>query len=217
MPIGSVRRYYLRKRITATALGETALAAAWRAKQESVYWPTLASDFPSRADLIAAGYSTVRDLDGAGITELTDAGLTRTEAQAVLDAMELEPTMIATTLLSYQRQDGRFAAVYDAPLVASAARDATFTSDTYEMGELSTLRMNLDVTAASGTTPTLDVVIQTSNDGSTNWQALGTFAQKTAASSERNVFPGADRFVRVVCTIGGTTPSFTFSLSGEAL
>lgn len=216
MGVPSPRRFYLFKRRAALTTGETHLAGFWRAKQEALAWPALPTDFPGRAVLTAAGYTTVRDLDGADLDELTDLGLTRVAAAAVLAAME-SWTMIATVLKSYQRQDGRFATVYDAPLVASAARTATFTSDTYEMGDMETLRLLLDATLVSGTTPTLDVEVQTSADGVTLWRRLLAFAQKTATGqSERQSVGGADRFVRAVCTIGGTTPSFTFSLTGEA-
>ena len=209
------RRFYLRKRRAALALGDAHLAGVWRAKQEALAWPALPTGFPARAALAAAGYATVRDLDGATTDELTDLGLSTRDAAAVLAAME-SWQMIPTTLKTYQRQDGRFATVYDASLAPSAARTASGTGDTYEMGELTTLRLKLDVTAASGSSPTLDVTVETSPDGVNNWQTLATFAQKVAASSELNVFPGSDRFVRAKWAIGGGTPSFTFSLLGEA-
>jgi hypothetical protein len=125
--------------------------------------------------------------------------------------------MIAHTLLTYQRQNGAFAAVYGAPLVPAAAYSATFTSDTYEMGAQATLRLLLDVTLASGSSPTLNCLVQTSRDGVNDWRNLLQFAQKTTTGqSERQCVGGADRFVRVVCTLAGSTPSFTFSIDGEA-
>ena len=108
-------------------------------------------------------------------------------------------------------------------VVASAIR--TTSSDTGALpgyGGASVLRAQLQVTAASGTTPTLDVVIEDTLDG-TNWNVVATFAQKTVAAREViNVFPlkaesatfqpvFADR-IRVRWTVGGTTPSFTFSV-----
>jgi hypothetical protein len=77
-----------------------------------------------------------------------------------------------------------------------------------------TARLLLAVTAASGTTPTLDVVIQTSHDGTT-WRTAHTFTQATATGTQRASFP-VDRFVRATWTVGGTTPSFTFAVTGEA-
>lgn len=216
MTVATPRRYYLLKRRLALGFGDVELAGAWRAKQEAITWPALPADFPARAQLVAAGYTTVRDLDGADSDELVSLGLSQSDAAAVLAAME-NWHMIPTTLKTYQRQDGRYAKVYDAPLVGSAARTASGTGDTYEMGDLSALRLKLDVTAASGTAPTLDVIVETSPDGAANWQTVATFAQKTAVSSELNVFPGCDRFVRAKWTIAGTNPSFTFSLLGEAV
>ena len=79
-------------------------------------------------------------------------------------------------------------------------------------GPAATLRAQLAVTAAAGTTPTLNVVIEDTLDG-TNWNQVAAFAQKTGAAVEvLNVTaPFADR-VRVRWTIAGTTPSFTFSV-----
>lgn len=75
--------------------------------------------------------------------------------------------------------------------------------------------LTLAVTAASGTSPTLDITIQGSDDATT-WYTLGTFAQKTGAATEIKAFP-APKFVRYASTIGGTdTPSFTYSITGSA-
>lgn len=98
-------------------------------------------------------------------------------------------------------------------LVPSAART---TSSSIESGEdygpVDRLRAQLNVTAASGTTPNLVVVIESTLDG-TNWDALGTFAAKTAAGREViTINPVIGRRVRARWTITGTTPSFTFSV-----
>lgn len=79
-------------------------------------------------------------------------------------------------------------------------------------GKVTQFRAQLNVTAVSGTTPTLDVVIEDSLDG-TNWNVIGTFAQDTAVGREviNVTTPFADQ-VRVRWVIGGTTPSFTFSV-----
>ena len=75
----------------------------------------------------------------------------------------------------------------------------------------------LDVTAASGTSPTLDIVIQQQDPISEKWFALDTpaaFGQKTGVSQEAlDVVSNCQR-LRAACTIGGTaTPTFTFTLS----
>lgn len=97
-------------------------------------------------------------------------------------------------------------------LLAEAARTATFNGAAVEIPVGRELIATLDVTAASGTTPTLDVKLQHSPDGAI-WSDLGTaFAQKTAIGTEVKVFTGIHGFVRVISTIGGTTPSFTYSV-----
>lgn len=75
-----------------------------------------------------------------------------------------------------------------------------------------TLRVQLDVTAVAGTSPTLDVVLEDSLDG-TNWNTLATFsAQNTPGHQVVNVTTPFADLLRARWTIGGTTPSFTFSV-----
>lgn len=113
---------------------------------------------------------------------------------------------------------GEISNITDVTLFASAARTTTANGTAVALGDLGTLRLLLDVTAASGTTPSMTVTVETSFDGSTNWAAIGTaFTAATGVTSQRKTYPGCDRYVRGVTTISGTTPSFTFSLTGEAV
>ena len=98
-------------------------------------------------------------------------------------------------------------------VAASAARTVTGNSGIITgYAGASTLRVQFDVTAASGTAPTLDVVVQDTLDGTT-FNTIGTFTQKTVVAREviNITTPFADR-IRVLWTITGTTPSFTFSI-----
>lgn len=97
--------------------------------------------------------------------------------------------------------------------VPSAAQTASGNSGTLTgYGPATSLRAQLNVTAASGTTPTLNVIIEDSLDG-TNWNTVGTFAQKTAAAREViNITTPFSDLLRVTWTVGGTTPSFTFAV-----
>ena len=73
------------------------------------------------------------------------------------------------------------------------------------------LRIQLDVTAASGTTPTLDVVVEDTLDG-VNFNTIATFTQATGVTREvKNVTTPFGRRLRVKWTLGGTSPNFTFS------
>lgn len=67
--------------------------------------------------------------------------------------------------------------------------------------------------AVSGTTPTLDLKIQESDDNSV-WADISgaTFTQLTAVGREEIHFKSIKRYIRAVATIAGTTPSFTFSV-----
>jgi hypothetical protein len=103
-------------------------------------------------------------------------------------------------------------------VVASAARTTTGNSGSLTgYGPTTTLRAQLDVIAASGTNPTLDVLIQDTLDG-TNWNNLGTFAQKVTTGREvLNVTTPFSDELRVTWTISGTdTPTFTFSVKWVA-
>lgn len=101
---------------------------------------------------------------------------------------------------------------YQETLVSSAAKTASG-SASIPSGDATTLRLQLNVTAASGTTPTLDVVIEDSLDGGTTWNTVGTFAQKTAVAREViNITAPFTPTLRARWTVGGTTPSFTFAL-----
>lgn len=131
----------------------------------------------------------------------------------------------------------KFAAISASTQTATA--NVTFTqslsiADCYALG--------LEVTAASGTSPTLDAVVQTLAADGTTWLDLPLrYTQKTAAGAgtpewlvfrlglgQNEVALGQttadtggqlakncifDPFnMRLRCTIGGTSPSFTFTL-----
>ena len=76
---------------------------------------------------------------------------------------------------------------------------------------------HLHVTAASGTTPTCDVTIEHSVNGSTSWATLATFTQVTTAVASQRVTVAAGtsvrRYLRAVVTLGGTTPSYTVAVA----
>ncbi len=81
-----------------------------------------------------------------------------------------------------------------------------------------TARLDLVISAVSGTTPSMTVTIQTSFDnGATDaWRTVAAFPAQTAAGTVRQSFTGLDRWIRANVTAEtGTTPSFTYSLSGE--
>jgi hypothetical protein len=124
------------------------------------------------------------------------------------------------------------AVVRGTPLIlkASAAETATTAGAGVATGpDGGSVLVTVAITAASGTTPTMTVAIEGSVDGST-WVTLGTFGANgyvhgtpatpptnfTTTASKSGVFPSMP-FVRYSSTIGGTTPSFTYSVTGAAV
>lgn len=75
-------------------------------------------------------------------------------------------------------------------------------------------QVNIPVTVVTGTTPTMDVRIEESDDGGTNWFTVYDFPRITAVGMYRSPnIPVSGNRVRYVQTIGGTTPSFTRAIN----
>lgn len=100
-------------------------------------------------------------------------------------------------------------------VVASAARTSSGNS-----GKLTPswpaqqLQLFVDVTAVSGT-PTLDLAVEWSPDGGSTWfpgDPADSFTQITAAKNVVERFAVKAPDYRIVWTIAGTTPSFTFAI-----
>lgn len=74
----------------------------------------------------------------------------------------------------------------------------------------------LEIGAVSGTTPTLDVKLQESDDNVTYTDIAGAaFGQKTDSDADSRFVARVDlqqrkKFIRAVATIAGTTPDFLF-------
>jgi hypothetical protein len=95
--------------------------------------------------------------------------------------------------------------------VTSAALTSTATSATVAPASSSlSQEFNVIVTAVSGTNPTLDVVVQESDDSGVNWYDTYHFPRITATGQYRSpLIPLTGNRIRYVRTVGGTTPSFT--------
>jgi len=100
----------------------------------------------------------------------------------------------------------------DAALVPAATVTATGNGDGIDIGENVELDIRMQVRGTvSGTTPTLDVTIEESDDNSSFSAIPGApaFTQATATGvDERIMVRTTKRYVRAVKTVGGTTPSF---------
>lgn len=101
----------------------------------------------------------------------------------------------------------------------TTARTSSGTGTAREIGALSSsqrLYAGLHVIAASGTSPTLDVVVQSDTTGFPSPTSRITFSQATATANRHQFSSVAgaitDTFWRVSYTIGGTSPSFRFAV-----
>lgn len=78
------------------------------------------------------------------------------------------------------------------------------------------VKVILSSSAGGGTSPTLDVKLQDSDDNSTFADISGaTFTQVTATASTQAItlnIDAAKRYIRAVTTIGGTSPTFDMAL-----
>lgn len=99
--------------------------------------------------------------------------------------------------------------------IASAAITSTATSSTITPTPVGAASVfTVAVTATSGTTPTMDIAVEESDDTGTNWYRVYEFPRITANGFYRspNIRLNGNR-IRYVRTIAGTTPSFTMSLN----
>lgn len=95
----------------------------------------------------------------------------------------------------------------------SGATTTTGQTAGFPCGYQSTLDVFVDVTAASGTTPSLTVNVEWSYDNAT-WFAADTadsFTAITAATKKVKEFAVKGNYARLNYTISGTTPSLTWA------
>lgn len=103
----------------------------------------------------------------------------------------------------------------------TAAETATGTGSTVETLDFErithgagSMRFYLNVSAASGSSPTMTATVQGFIDGI--WHPLASFSQvTTTADKETLTITGVPKKIRVSFVIGGSSPSFTFTLSGH--
>lgn len=97
--------------------------------------------------------------------------------------------------------------------ITSAALTTSTTGSALVNTQGNGFQVTIPVTAVSGTNPTLDVSIEESLDGGTNWVKLYDFQRITATGSYNSpLLRALGTHIRYVQTIGGTTPSFTRSI-----
>lgn len=120
---------------------------------------------------------------------------------------------------------------YNYTVESSSARTATGTGQAQSNRDCMGAVLAIKVSAVSGTSPTLTVKVQGSANG-TDWYDINgavTATINSVSTVHMTVRPGVTavanvalaqpipRFWRVAWTIGGTSPSFTFSVDAAML
>jgi hypothetical protein len=103
----------------------------------------------------------------------------------------------------------------DVVVLASEARTTSGETVSIDCGKYGEAIAFIDVTASSGTSPTLDAKFQTQDPVSLKWFDLTdlTFTQKTTTGVEMKAKSGLlGSKLKCVYSIAGVTPSFTFSV-----
>lgn len=210
--VSSARRFLFLAEREARRQCLPADAEAYRIRRLEEPGTSLWRRLPGRVQLLAAGVLAVEEVLGAGVDELRVYGLKPPVAQALITILE----RIDMTTFFYGPRAGQ---IYDqdpVTIVANDTRATSFTSDTYETGDRGTLRLDLVVSAITGTGARLHVQIETRDShDSGNWRVVDAFVDVTAAGSEHRDMGGVGRFVRAVCTFTGT--SATYSVTGNAV
>lgn len=166
-------------------------------------------------DFVAASYSqSVMNISGQG-TQRTDKAIP-VVAVGSFGVYQGSPSVVsATTGLGGWLVNPATAGIPD---IASAAITSTSTSAAIANNLGNGFQVNIAVTAATGTSPTLDVRVEESFDGGTNWVTLYEMQRITAIGSYNSpILRASGRHIRYVQTVGGTSPSFTRAITRNVL
>jgi len=176
---------------------------------------TLSANFSKAWQLSVAGFPQARARLSTALTGAGSLGLTMAVSSAPDTSLVTVGFDPSSPLPAGTNALGTVIAELSAPQAtadqASAAITATTTSAAVTPTFGAEYEVNQVVTAVTGTSPTMDVVVEESEDG-TNWFDVYHFSRITAAGAYRSpklIMKGTR--LRVVETIGGTTPSFTRS------
>lgn len=197
---------YCRLRLTTATTAGTTTLNVWGSQNPI---PLLVGTQPVSGTMGITGYPTA----AASADALANPTVTKLDALALL-----------FNGATWDRQRNNHLVVAE----ASSAKTATGNGTTQTNFNAQGAFVAVLVTTVSGTTPTLTVRVQWSPDGGTTWLDLDATNAQTASITATGqyvlrVFPGVataanaalnsplPRTWRLAWTIGGTTPSFTFS------
>lgn len=166
--------------------------------------------------------TTVATLTGGGAAEDAAAGTNPVLIGGVVRTARAPTTLVAGDAARATFSTEGSLTVQPGPVVplievASAARTTTGNSGLISVATGGGLSGLIAVTASSGTTPTLDITLEESYDNGTTWTQVWAAPRITGISTVAIPAMLTSGLRRWVWTIAGTTPSFTFAITVNAV
>jgi len=153
--------------------------------------------------------------DAVGLAKTTDVNSIRDRLPSSLTAAGNLKVSIEESSIK-QPVDVQDHWVESVVLLPSAARTASGSTGDIDVGRFLYGEICIDITAVSGTNPTLDVYIEGKDQYTGKYKILFSH---TGLNSVQTIWDTitllAFRYLRVRWVVGGSTPSFTFSVSAE--
>ena len=100
---------------------------------------------------------------------------------------------------------------YEKELLPSNAKTSSSQTSVFKLYDVIDPVLLVNVTAVSGTLPTLDIEVEVSSNQNT-WFKVSKFARITATGQYPKEMKSFPRYMRLNYSIGGTDPSFTFDI-----
>jgi len=227
--------------ITGAAISSTTVALTIQGTLDNTNWVTIGTSRTQTfsGTITAASSITVAGIYYIDVTGLTKVRIVSTAASAQSPLLPTGTTVAATMTLASQigvptvlgalstvSTVSTVTAVTSAglaipqpsstttPDVTSAAITTTTTTSSIAPTFGCSYEVNIIVTVVSGTSPTMDVIVQESDDTGTNWFDVYHFERITAIGAYRSPkLPLTGNRVRYVQLIVGLTPSFTRAIN----
>lgn len=164
----------------------------------------------------APASSTTWTLGSVSVESFANNSVYLQGVRSVGAANALPINVVTGTLASVSAVTSAFLAAPSGSLVdvSSAAVTSSITSTAFIPAGGTSYVIVVPVTAVSGTSPTMDIDVQESDDNGTNWYTAYSFPRITATGIYRSpkLALNGNR-VRYVQTIGGSSPSFTRAIN----
>lgn len=208
--------------ITVNVLDQTALCHQWQVNGAGLKSYTWSAELMQDFDANSLDARAWADLGSADPTTILPAGTTAGSVAWLLSSLSLGYTphnaTIGDTAMASLSGSGSGGAARGLLMHAVQARTTSGTGTAYQLGAVSAAQRlygALHVTAASGTTPTLVVKLQSASTSGGSYTDRLTFSTASTATEQWSSALGAitDTWWRTTWTVSGTSPSFTFGVS----